>query len=673
MRFAAVFLSSVAVTAVGSAHAQTTPQAQDDRTDVIIVTGIGPARASDELIANTTALDKEQLAERLSGGLGDTLAGLPGISSTAFGPGASRPIIRGLGAERVQVLANGIGVIDASTASPDHAVTSDPLGAERIEILRGPASLAYGGGATGGVINVIDGLIVESKPDKAFSAGAYAALTSADEGKQVAGRITGVFGDLVGVVSGSWLDAGDLEIPGFALSAGARADAIADGVDPATFANGTLPNSAVENKAMSAGLSWVGDGAFLGGAVRRVDNRYGTVAEETVFIDMNQTRYDIRGGLDFSSGFLKSLVASGSVVDYDHTEFEGPGEPGTVFTSEGWEARVEARHAPVAGLEGSIGLQASDRDFAAIGDESVISPTTTQQTGLFIFENFDQGNWGLEGGLRFDTVDVDNIVGGKRSFEPWNASFGAHMHVGDNVFLGASLARTARAPIDLELFANGPHLATGQFYVGDDTLDIEEGVNLELTARWEDAAFNFSGTVYRYDFDNFIYLSDTGLVETGDPIDPEDDLPIFDFVETGATFTGFELQADADLGSAFGINWKADASLDFVRAERDGGGNLPLIPPMTLNAGIEGEMSGIKGRIEAQYGAEQDEFDTFETPTDSYTTIDAHLGFDIADGVHLMLEGRNLTDEEVRLHTSPLKEIAPQAGRNFRVAIRADF
>jgi len=673
MRFAAVLLSTVAVTAVASAHAQTTTQAQGDETDVVVVTGIGPARTTDELIANTTVLDKDQLVERLSGGLGDTLAGLPGISSTAFGPGASRPIIRGLGAERVQVLANGIGVIDASAASPDHAVTSDPLGAERIEILRGPASLAYGGGATGGVINVIDGLIVESKPDKAFSGGAYAALTSADEGKQVAGRVTGVFGDLVGVVSGSWLDAGDLEIPGFALSAGARADAIADGVDPATFANGTLPNSAVENKAVSAGLSWVGDGAFIGGAVRTLDNRYGTVAEETVFIDMNQTRYDVRGGLDFSSGFLKSLVASGSVVDYDHTEFEGPGEPGTVFTSEGWEARIEARHAPVAGLEGSIGLQASDRDFAAIGDESVISPTNTQQTGLFIFETFDQGEWGLEGGLRLDTVEVDNIIGGMRSFEPWNASFGAHMHVGDHVFLGASLARTARAPIDLELFANGPHLATGQFYVGDDTLDIEEGVNLELTARWEDAAFNVSGTVYRYDFDNFIYLSDTGLVETGDPIDPEDDLPIFDFVETGATFTGFELQADAELGSAFGIDWKADASLDFVRAERDGGGNLPLIPPMTLNAGLEGEMSGIKGRIEAQYGAEQDEFDTYETPTDSYTTIDAHLGFDIADGVHLMLEGRNLTDEEVRLHTSPLKEIAPQAGRNFRVAIRADF
>ena len=164
--------------ATGSADQAQTPPT--DSGDIVVITGIGPARTSDELIGSTTVLDTGDVTARLSGGLGDTLAGLPGVSSTAFGPGASRPIIRGLGAERVQVLANGIGVIDASAASPDHAVTSDPLGAERIEILRGPASLAYGGGATGGVVNVIDGLIVEKLPEKDVSGAVYGALTSAD-------------------------------------------------------------------------------------------------------------------------------------------------------------------------------------------------------------------------------------------------------------------------------------------------------------------------------------------------------------------------------------------------------------------------------------------------------------------------------------------------------------
>lgn len=671
MRLASRLFVSVAAAAfiVPAAFAQAGPDAPpDDKgdSDTIVITGVGPARASDELIANTTSLDAEALTERLSGGLGDTLAGLPGISSTAFGPGASRPIIRGLGAERVQVLANGIGVVDASAASPDHATTSDPLGAERIEILRGPASLAYGGGATGGVVNVIDGLIVETKPDKDFSGSLYGALTSADEGKQVAGRVTGVWGDFVGVVNASRLETSDVDIPGFALTPAARAQAVIDGVDPATFANGTLPNSAVETNAWSAGLTWVGDGAFLGGAVRKLDNQYGTVAEPDVFIDMTQTRYDLRGGLKFSDSWLKSVIASGSRVDYEHTEFEGPGQPGTVFTNDGWEARVEAQHAVLAGFEGSFGVQASEHDFAAIGDESVIGPTNSKQTGVFVYETFDQGDWGLEGGLRHDSAEVTNIVGGRRSFEPWNASLGAHVHVGEHVFLGASVASTERAPTDLELFANGPHLATAQFLVGDSTIDTEKGINTELTARWEDDAFNVSGSVYRFDFDRFNYLNDTGVVEP-------DGLPVFQYTQAGATFTGFEVEADAKLGTVFGIDWKADGSADFVRAKLDAGGNLPLIPPMTLNAGIEGAYNGVTGRIQAQHAAKQDDFASFETATDGYTTVDARIGFDIADGVHLILEGKNLTDEEVRLHTSPLKEIAPMTGRNFRVAVRADF
>jgi iron complex outermembrane receptor protein len=670
-RFALRLASSAAALALaGPAFAQEGPAAPpEDDSNVVVITGVGPARSSDEMIASTTVLNEDALVERLSGGLGDTLAGLPGISTTAFGPGASRPIIRGLGAERVQVLTNGIGVVDASAASPDHAVTGDPLGAERIEILRGPASLAYGGGATGGVVNVIDGLIVERKPDETFSGSLYGGLTSADEGKQAAARVTGVLGDLVGVVSGSWLDANNVDIPGFALSQGAREQAITDGVDPATFANGTLPNSAVETQSISAGLSWVGDTMFLGGAVRKLDNRYGTVAEPDVFIDLEQTRYDVRGGIRFDDGWLKSVVASGSKVDYAHTEFEGPGEPGTRFTNDGWEARLEAQHAALAGFEGSFGLQSSSRDFAAVGDESVIGPTQTEQTGVFVYETFDQGDWGLEGGLRYDTVDVDNIVGGVRAFEPWNASFGGHLHVGEHIFLGASVAGTERAPTDLELFANGPHLATGQFLVGDANLETEKGVNYELTARWEDGAFNVSGSLYRFDFDRFVYLQDTGLAEPG----PEEDLPIFDYVQAGATFTGFELQADTQLGNAWGVDWKADAAADFVRAKLKAGGNLPLIPPLTVNAGIEGEINGVTGRLQVQYAAKQDDFASFETQTDSYTTVDARLGFDIAEGVHLILEGKNLTDEEVRLHTSPLKEIAPMTGRNFRVAVRADF
>ena len=655
---------AIGVVGAESAAAQESPEARD----IVVVTGIGPARTSDELIANTTVLDSDDIVERLSGGLGDTLSGLPGVASTSFGPGASRPIIRGLGAERVQVLTNGIGVIDASAASPDHAVTADPLGVERIEILRGPAALAYGGGATGGVINVIDGLIVEELPEKAFSAMAYAALTSVDDGKQLAGRVTGVAGPVAGVLSGSWLDADSIDIPGFALSDAARAEEIAGGGPGEPFASGTLPNSAVENKSVSAGLSWVGDSAFVGAAVRRLDSTYGIVGEVGPFIDLNQTRYDVRGGLRFD-GLISEITATGSVVDYDHTEFEDVGEPGTAFTNEGWEARVEARHRSIGGFEGSFGVQASDRDFEAIGEEAFVTPTQTEQVGIFLYEAYEQDRWGFEGGIRVDDVQLDNLIAGERSFDTLNASVGAHTHLNDQIFVGASIARTERAPTDIELFANGPHLATGQFEVGDDTIDTETGLALEGTMRWEGAQAFVDVSVFRYDFDGFIYLVDTGGVEPGE----EGDLPIFQFTQSDAVFTGLEISGGVEWGQMAGIDWRSDASFDYVRAELDGGGNVPLIPPARLLVGLEGEREGISGRVEAQYAAKQDEVASFETETDDFLVFNASVGIDVTENFRLLLEGRNLSDEEVRLHSSVLKEVAPQPGRNFRVAVRAKF
>jgi iron complex outermembrane receptor protein len=585
--------------------------------------------------------------------------------------------------------------VDASAASPDHAVTADPLGADRIEILRGPASLAYGGGATGGVVNVIDGLIVEKLPEKAFSGVLYGALTSVDDGKQAAGRINAKLGNFVAVVNASTLDTDDSRIPGYAYSAQKRADEIAGGASAADFARDKLPNSAVKDTSESFGLSWVcillaaglvvgcrippadadrasaearpEDHRSLFAAVRKADNRYGIVGEDASYIDMHQTRYDFRGGLNFDSGFLKSVRASGSTVDYEHTEFEGPGEPGTVFTNTGWEARLEAAHASFNGLDGSFGVQLSDRDFAAVGEEALIGPTSTRQTGVYIFETYDAGQWGLEGGLRHDDVDIDNIAAGKKSFAAWNASAGAHVHLSDRIFLGFSVARTERAPTDVELFANGPHPATQQFEVGTNTLGTETGVNYELSARWEGDALNVSGSVYRFEFGDFIYLRDTGAA------DAATGLPIFQYDQRDANFTGAEITADLKLGTALGVDWKADAGADIVRAEFASGGYVPRIPAATVNVGLEGKKGGVSGRISAQYGAEQTRIAAFETPTGDYLTFDARAAFELTDHVQLILEAKNLTDEEVRLAASPLKDVAPQPGRNFRAALRATF
>ncbi len=686
-----VVAAAIGVLAAEGAAAQTPVQPGSPAREVIVVTGLGPERSSDELIASTTVLEERDLAERLDGGLGDTLAGLPGVSTTSFGPGASRPVIRGLGAERVQVLNNGVGVIDASAASPDHAVTADPLGAERIEILRGPAALAYGGGATGGVVNVIDGLIAEKPVEGGVSAKGYAGYTSVDEGTTLAARGAASAGPATLVLSASRRDAGNLSIPGFAESARLRAaeeeasDEEGAGHEEEEEAYGELPNSFSFTDTLSAGLSFSGDTGFVGVAIRNLDSRYGIVGgheheheegeegaeeeeahgDEQPFIELKQTRMDLRGGVYFDEGPFERFTASVSGVDYEHTEFEAPGVAGTVFNSNGVEARAELEHVHSAGFGGSVGVQASRRRFEAVGDEAFISPTTTEQAGAFIFETWDSGVWGVEGGLRLDSVSVDNSVAGVRSFAPVNASFGVHGHVLEDLFLGASVSRTERAPTDVELFADGPHIATRQYEIGDSELDTEKGVTLELSARWEAGPLTLGATAYRYQFEDFIYLSPTGATL--------DELPVFQTVQADANFTGAEVTAGMDFGSLLGVTWRADAAADVVRAELDSGGDLPRIPPASATAGLEAEFGRVTGRIEGRWAAEQDRIADYELPTDGYTVLDVRVTTRILDGLDFIVEGTNLTDEEVRIHVSPLKDLAPQPGRGVRAALRASF
>lgn len=662
-----------------------TDAARDATGDVVVITGIGPARASGELIASTTVLGREAITETMSGGLGDTLAGLPGVSTTAFGPGASRPVIRGLGAERVQVLTNGIGVIDASAASPDHAVTGDPLGAERIEILRGAATLAYGGGAAGGVVNVIDGLILERLPTKPVEALGYAGYTSVDDGQTYALRGTGTSGPLVGVVSWTKRTTGDLQIPGHAESniLHEAEEAEHGHAHERDGVKGTLINSGVESQSLSGGLSLVGDTAFIGVAVRGSESRYGLVgghaheeegelavlavgeAAEQPFIDMKQLRIDLRGGMDIAAGPITRIVTSLSTVDYEHTEYEGPGEPGTVFTNTGHEFRLEAEHAEIGAHAGSIGVQTSRRDFRAVGDEAFVTPTITEAAGAFIFETYEMGEWGLEGGLRYDRVDLRNEVLGTKSFDTLNASFGWHGHVMDDVFLGATLNRTERAPNDVELFADGPHLATRQYEVGNPDLDTERGVSVEVSARWEKGPLQVSGSLYHFAFQDFIYLAPTGA--------DVDDLPVFVATQEDASFTGGEITASYEIGEAMGALWTIDAGADVVRAKLDGGGNVPRIPPVSATVGLEADAGFVKARLDVRWADEQDRVAALELPTEGWTSVDLRTTWRLSEDVDLIVEGTNLTDADIRHHASPLKDLAPMAGRGFRVGLRAGF
>jgi iron complex outermembrane recepter protein len=662
--FAAV---AVAPLIAGMAHAQDHAEDEVRIEQTVIVTLPGPQRTAGELVSNVAALDRKEIVEALASTLGDTLDRQPGVASTAFGQGASRPVLRGLGAERVQVLTNGIGVIDVSAASPDHQVAADGIDAQKVEILRGPAALVYGGQAIGGVVNVIDGLIMEDLPKRPFAGEAYGATNTINEGSEGGARVQAVKGPIVATLTASTRDFGNYDIPVPAQSDRLRAET----GDPAG-PDGELPNSFVQTNSVAGGLSWIGDMGFLGGAVRQQSSQYGLPLEETAYIDLKQTRYDVRGGLNVDNGFLTKITASGSVADYEHTEFEAPGEPGTIFKTEGFEGRIEVGHV-LGPLQGEFGIQYADSSLDAIGDEAFITPTDTTSLGAFVYEthDFDSG-LGVEGGVRVEQVDLDNESGGKAGFDLFSGSAGVHQHWESGWFLGAQASWAERAPNQSELFADGPHLATEQYEVGDRTLGKERGLNLEGTARWDSDTMSFGVNLFLTDFSDFIYLAATGA--------ELDDLPVFVFRQQDAQFTGGEAFAEYQLlDGPLKADWKFDAGLDLVNAEFDDGSDVPYVPPVTLNAGAEADWGALALGAKLTWAGDQDSPGAGLLPTDGYVTADLHADLDIArygagrEGTKLFIEARNIGDAEVRAATSVLKDSVPMPGRNIRAGIRFLF
>ena len=662
-------LSSSAAFAALVALTPSIADAQEEEAAEIVVTA--PLEGSRiESLQGAEVLRRDDLIAQLNGGLGDTLDATPGIATTFFGAGASRPIIRGLGEDRVRVLQNGIGAIDASTASPDHAVTSDALDAERIEILRGAAALAYGGNAIGGVVNVID----QSIPTRAIDGmrgNALAAYSSVDEGLQGDVDVGFGAGDFAFRLGGARRETGDYDTP-----------------------LGRAPNSWTDAASVGAGASFVRDWGFAGAAVKHTENSYGLLPEDASEpggrIEMEQTRIETRGDLRLP-GFFNRLDFGAQHSDYEHTEFEADGEAGTRFFSEGWEARLEAHHRDARHI-GAIGLQATDVDFNAVGEEAFISATNTRDLGLFAIERYDLGGWGVEGGLRYERREIDNAAFGARDFDNVSASAGIFFRPAANWFTGATLAHTERAPTAFELFSDGPHLATANYELGSPDLAQERALSFEASLRYDSGPARFEINLFRVDFEDYIALVERGDVfwldeatdtsgfapDASDPGIPADSLilPVFSVVQQDAVFTGGEISAGASLFETAGFTFAGDAALDIVRAEFDAGGHPPRIPPYSLTLGLEAKNAHWSGRIEAVHTGKQDRLAAFETPTDNHTFLNASLVFRPMgeDGPwSLRLDGRNLTDELGRVHSSFLKDELPLPGRNLRLTLIVDF
>ena len=664
--------------------------------DDIIVTAPFVERL--DILSGTSAISGEVLAEKTRAQLGDILTSLPGVSATSFSPGASRPVLRGYQGNRVAVLTDGIGNIDASNTSADHAVTIDTLTVERIEVLRGPAVLLFGGQAVGGAVNALDKRIPRSIPDEDIHIDALAGYGSAARDWSGGASIDMPITDRVIVhLDGSYRNSDDLRTGGYVLSPNLRAEVLDFAAEETSEGNleeaaeareladqrGRIPNSAVKSWTAGGGIAFIDDNGNLGVSYSIYDTNYGiparpgashahaaaeTAEEAAVTIGLRQYRLDFRGELNLGEGLLEKLRLRAGYADYTHTEFEGD-EVGTVFNSQGIEARAELVQNDLGGWRGASGVQYQTRDFEALGAEAFVPPNKTRQYGLFTLQEYTKGNLDAEVAVRFDAAELRaDTLGLTRSFNNVSAAFGLGYNIGD-LKIGANISRTGRAPAVEELLSNGPHIATQAFEIGDPDLKSERAWNGELYARYDTPGTAFSATLYTNRFDNFIYEADTG--------DIEDDLPVFQYFQNDAKVWGVEFQASKRLASFGSSNLSVDGVADYTRAKiSSGGGNVPRIPPLRLLGGVELTNASLDLRGEVEWSDAQTKTAAFETPTDGFTLVNASATwrpFGRGRNIALIASANNIFDVTARRAASFTKDFVPLTGRDFRVTARLSF
>ncbi|MDV9032099.1 TonB-dependent receptor [Pseudomonas sp. RAC1] len=628
-----------------------------------------------QLAAPSTVLEGDTLLQQQQGSLGETLNKQPGVASTWFGPGASRPVIRGLDGDRIRILRNGVGALDASSLSYDHAVPLDPVNVERIEIVRGPAALMYGGNAIGGVINTFDNRIPDSPIDGIHGAGELR-YGGADTTRSSAGKLEAGDGTFALHLDANSRQFNDLRIPGYARSSKVR-----DADDPGS--KHRLENSDGRQDGGAIGGSYQWDHGYAGLSYSRYDGNYGSVAEPGVRLDMEQDHYAFASELRDLQGPFSSIKVDAGYTEYQHREIED-GEVGTTFKNKGYEARIEARHQPLGPIEGVIGAQVSRNEFSALGEEAFVPQTDTDSLAVFMLEQWqatERLNLSLGARLEHTRVDPDG-KGNERfvdadsthSFNAASLSSGAVYQLDPVWALAASLGYTERAPTFFELYANGAHVATGTYEVGDPNLNKEKAISGDLALRFDNGTHKGSVGVFYSHFRNYIGLIGSGIQREG-----EDDETIPEYLYSGvrARFYGVEAQDHWKLLENRYGSFALELSGDYTRAKNlDTGEPLPRIAPLRVNSGLLWELDRWQARVDVQHAAAQHRKPANETSTDGYTTLGASVGyhFDIGQSQWLaFVRGENLTNQTVRYASSILRDIAPAPGRSVEVGLTTRF
>ena len=678
----------------GLAHAQANAQAAPPTAGSlppVTVSASGLQLGANEMTTPTAVLEGDELVRRREATLGETLGSEPGITSSHFGAGASRPIIRGMDGPRVKVLSDGAELHDASTISPDHAVVSEPLLATQIEVLRGPSALVYGNGAVGGVVNVLDGKVPTAIPQKGIEGSAeLRANTGAGEGAG-AFSLTGGAGNLAVHVEGVARDAGDYRV--------------GKGWAPDGEPTRKVPGSFNRTDTGSVGLSWVGDRGYLGAAYTRQTAKYGLPGHNHSFegchthgnhlhcgahdeedghdhgaeehgdvpvVDLRSERLDIRGELRNPFTGFSALRLRAGVTDYVHDEVED-GAIATTFKNKAYDTRIELQHEPLAGFKGVVGLQTSQRKFSAIGEEAYVQPTVTRKTGLFVLEEYRlndwYGDWRFEAALRHDRQTAEALASGsaggtERSHNGTSASLGAVWKFTPGYQVGTSFTRASRAPSAEELYARGLHMATSTYERGNANLRSETSQNIDLSLKKTSGDTTFGVSVFRNRISNYIY---------GRTLDEVDGLQLLQYSQADATFTGIEGQVRQRVTRNMGVTLFGDT----VRAKLDGGGLLPRIPATRAGVRLDANWNAWEGQVEWVQVARQNRVAAFETATPGYGMLNLGVSYrgQLSSGTpwQVYLKANNLTDRLAYAHTSFIKNAAPLLGRNITVGVKVAF
>ncbi len=580
--------------------------------------------------------------------LGAMLDGEPGIVNQSFGPGVGRPVIRGQGGERVQILENGLGIGDLSALSPDHAVADEPLLAEFIEILRGPATLRYASGALGGVVDIANRRIPDHLPPRPLNLEAAYRFESPADAHTGAAAIDAALGPLAVRLEGLRRHGGDLRT-----------------------GRGILAHTGADRRFAGAGLSWIGSRGFAGIAVDRLENRYGvsTAEAEPLAIDLAQTRYDFHAAWRTPFPGAQRLELAFGHRDYRHVEIED-GHRGTRWTRRSDTGRVELFHRPAGGWSGSLGFQSRHTDTAALGAEAIVPRTETDAFAGFVMERWAQGAFTAEASLRLERQRIeaegrrarrDLLVSGGAAFG-WRPDGRHHLRL--------SYLTTERAPQAEERYAFGVHAATQRFEIGDPNLSPERSHQVELSYRFRHRRLEASLTLFQQWVQDYIFFQDRG------DRDADSGLPVFTAAQEDAVFRGFEAKIRIPLPAGERNDLDLILFGDLTRGWLRRGGDVPRMPPLRYGAELhlshdDGELFLRATRAEAQ-----DHPGRLEPPTPAYLRLDLGGEYRLPD-----LGGRwtvfahvtNLLDQTIRNSTSFLRTIAPEAGRGVRTGIRMTF